>query len=104
MRGQALLQPGEVDYTGKGEGHRLADIDLPGLAVGFESLEERLGSVLLIHFVAGLFTTSPEDVAAVQNDRFMKVWEGTSENQWSNTPKSRAMPLSTGSCSGCNRS
>ena len=32
-----------------------------------------------IHFVAGLFTTSPEDVAAVQNDRFMKVWEGTSE-------------------------
>ena len=36
---------------------------------------------LVIHFVAGLFTTSPEDVAAVQNERFMKVWEGTSENQ-----------------------
>jgi hypothetical protein len=53
-----------------------------------------------IHFVAGLFITSPEDVAAVQNDRFMKVWEGTSENQWWNTPKSRAMRLSTGSCSG----
>ena len=55
---------------------------------------------LVIHFVDGLFTTSPEDVAAVQNERFMKVWDGTSENQWSNTPKSRARPLSTGSCSG----
>jgi hypothetical protein len=37
---------------------------------------------------------------AVQNDRFMKVCDGTSQNQWSNTPKSRAMPLSTGSCCG----
>lgn len=40
------------------------------------------------------------DVAAVQNERFMNVWEGTSQNQWSNTPNSRAMPLSTGTCSG----
>ena len=52
------------------------------------------------HFRAGLFTTSPDDVAAVQNDRFMNVWEGTSLNQWSNTPNSRAMPLSTGSWYG----
>ena len=52
------------------------------------------------HFDIGLFTTNPDDVAAVQNDRFMKVCDGTSQNQWSNTPKSRAMPLSTGSCSG----
>jgi hypothetical protein len=52
------------------------------------------------HFFIGLFTTNPEEVAAVPNDRFMNVWDGTSQNQWSNTPKSRAMPLSTGSCSG----
>src|SRR4249919_3307205 len=52
------------------------------------------------HFLTGLFTTSPDDVAAVQNERFMNVWDGTSQNQWSNTPKSRAMPDSTGTCSG----
>ena len=52
------------------------------------------------HLVIGLFTTNPDEVAAVQNDRFMKVCDGTSQNQWSNTPKSRAMRLSTGSCSG----
>ena len=52
------------------------------------------------HLVIGLFTTNPDEVAAVQNDRFMKVCDGTSQNQWSKTPKSRAMPLSTGSCSG----
>ena len=32
----------------------------------------------------------------------MKVCEGTSQNQWSNTPKARASPLSTGTCSGVN--
>jgi hypothetical protein len=32
------------------------------------------------HFFIGLFTTNPEDVAAVQNDRFMNVWDGTSQN------------------------
>ena len=52
------------------------------------------------HFRIGLFTTRPDEVPAVQNDRFMKVWDGTSQNQWSKTPKSRAIPLSTGSCSG----
>ena len=52
------------------------------------------------HFFAGLFTTKPDDVAAVQNDRFMNVCDGTSQNQWSNTPKSRAIALSTGTCSG----
>jgi hypothetical protein len=52
------------------------------------------------HFRTGLFTTIPEEVAAVQKDRFMKVCEGTSENQWSKTPKSRAIPFRTGSCSG----
>ena len=55
---------------------------------------------LVSHFAAGLFTTNPDDVAAVQNERFMNVCDGTSQNQWSNTPKSRAMELSTGSCSG----
>ncbi len=59
-------------------------------------------SFCVSHFVAGLFTTNPDDVAAVQNDRFMKVWDGTSQNQWSNTPKARAKPFSTGTCSGEN--
>ncbi len=54
------------------------------------------------HFFAGLLTTSPDEVAAVQNERFMKVWEGTSQNQWSKTPNSRAIPFSTGTCSGVN--
>ena len=65
-----------------------------------QPLEDRLGVVLVNHFFAGLLITRPDEVAAVQNDRFMKVWDGTSQNQWSKTPKSRAMPLSTGSCSG----
>jgi hypothetical protein len=52
------------------------------------------------HFFTGLFTTNPDEVAAVQKDRFMKVCEGTSQNQCSKTPKSRAIPLSTGSWSG----
>ena len=52
------------------------------------------------HFLTGLFTTIPDDVAAVQKERFMNVCEGTSENQWSKTPNSRAIPFSTGSCSG----
>jgi hypothetical protein len=55
---------------------------------------------LVNHFRIGLFTTSPDEVAAVQNDRFMKVCDGTSQNQWSKTPKSRAMLLSTGNCAG----
>ena len=52
------------------------------------------------HFLAGVFTTRPEDVAAVQKERFMNVCEGTSQNQRSNTPKALAIPLSTGTCSG----
>ena len=30
----------------------------------------------------------------------MNVCEGTSLNQWSNTPKALAIPVSTGTCSG----
>ena len=54
------------------------------------------------HFVAGAFTTKPDDVAAVQNDRLVNVWDGTSQNQWSNTPKPWASPFNTGICSGVN--
>ena len=58
-----------------------------------EPLEDRLRSVFAVnHFFTGLLTTKPDDVAAVQNDRFMNVCDGTSQNQWSNTPKSRAIP------------
>ena len=45
------------------------------------------------HFLAGQFTVNPDEVAAVQNDRFMKVWDGTSQNQWSNTPKRPGQPV-----------
>ena len=41
-------------------------------------------------FVVGRFTTNPDAVAAVQNERLVQVWEGTSLNQWSKTPKPRA--------------
>src|ERR1700756_659459 len=51
-------------------------------------------------FVSGRLTTKPDDVAAVQNDRLGKVWEGTSLNQWSKTAKFRASVLITGTCSG----
>ena len=47
-----------------------------------------------------MFVTKPDEVPAVQNERFMNVCEGTSENQWSKTPKPLATPLSTGTCSG----
>src|SRR6476469_70145 len=73
-------------------------------AASFSNSENGTKSVSLSfsvnHFFTGMFTTSPDDVAAVQNDRFMNVCEGTSQNQWSKTPNSRAIPLSTGSCSG----
>jgi hypothetical protein len=52
--------------------------------------------------LTGWFTTIPDAVAAVQNDRLVNVWDGTSQNQWSNTPNPRARPLSTGICSGVN--
>ena len=53
-----------------------------------------------VKFTTGLLITKPDEVAAVQNDRFMNVCEGTSENQWSKTPKPLAIPLRTGTCSG----
>ena len=53
-----------------------------------------------VHFIAGQFVTKPDEVPAVQNERFMNVCEGTSQNQWSKTPKPLATPLSTGTCSG----
>ena len=55
-----------------------------------------------MNFDVGGFHTKPDDVAAVQNDRLGNVWDGTSQNQWSNTPNPRASPFSTGTCSGVN--
>ena len=49
---------------------------------------------------ADMDSPNPDDVPAVQNDRFMNVCDGTSQNQWSNTPKARANPFNTGTCSG----
>src|ERR1700729_64110 len=53
-----------------------------------------------VQFDTGLLITNPDDVAAVQKERFMNVCEGTSQNQWSNTPKPFAIALRTGTCSG----
>ena len=58
--------------------------------------------LFLMNFLVGAFHTNPDDVAAVQNDRLGNVWDGTSQNQWSNTPNPRASPFSTGTCSGVN--
>jgi hypothetical protein len=33
-------------------------------------------SFFVNHFFVGLFTTRPDEVAAVQNERFMKVCDG----------------------------
>ncbi|MEI2784815.1 MAG: hypothetical protein V9E82_03795 [Candidatus Nanopelagicales bacterium] len=58
----------------------------------------------LIQWVTGVLAVPPVGsgvhVPAVQNERFMNVWDGTSQNQWSKTPNSRAKPLRTGTCSG----
>jgi hypothetical protein len=48
----------------------------------------------------GELIVKPDDVPAVQNERFISVCEGTSQNQWSKTPKPFAIVLSTGTCSG----
>jgi len=34
-------------------------------------------SLSVSHLRIGLFTTRPDEVPAVQKDRFMKVWDGT---------------------------
>src|SRR5262245_5540093 len=66
------------------------------------SRSKRVSASFSNHFLAGKFTTSPDEVPAVQKDRFMNVCDGTSQNQWSNTPNARANPFSTGTCSGVN--
>ena len=47
-----------------------------------------------------MLTTNPDDVAAWKNDRLAKVWDGTSQNQWSKVAKPRASAERTGICSG----
>ena len=46
MGGQAILQPGKVDQPRERQRHWLHDVDLPGLAVGFQPFKNRLGVVL----------------------------------------------------------
>ena len=45
VRGQVILQPLVVDDGGGRELHRLGDVDLPGLAVVLQPVEDRLGIV-----------------------------------------------------------
>jgi len=87
MRRQPVLQPGIADDPGERQAHRLRHVDLPGPAVLLRRSKIVSASLPVNHLLTGLFTTSPDDVAAVQNDRFMNVCDGTSENQWSNTPE-----------------
>ena len=68
-------------------------VDLPRLAVLLEPLEDRLRVVLREPLLRRAVHDQPDEVAAVQNERFMNVCDGTSQNQWSNTPKSRAIAL-----------
>ena len=92
---------GHVDHPGERDRVGLEHVDLPGLPVLFEPLEDCLGiGCGAGSFVADRLTTNPDDVAAVQNERLVSVCEGTSLNQWSKTPNPRAIPLITGTCSG----
>ena len=47
-----------------------------------------------------MLVTKPDADPAWKNDRFVNVWEGTSQNQWSNVAKPRASVEITGICSG----
>ena len=47
-----------------------------------------------------MFTTKPDAVPAWKKDRLVNVWDGTSQNQWSNVANPLARPDSTGICSG----
>ena len=47
-----------------------------------------------------MLVTNPEAEAAWKNDRFVKVWDGTSQNQWSKVANPRASVEITGICSG----
>lgn len=65
------------------------------------SLSNSVSAVFsVVHFIAGKLVTNPDEVPAIQNERFMNVCDGTSQNQWSNTPNAFAIPFSTGTCSG----
>ena len=47
-----------------------------------------------------VLTTNPDAVPALKNERWVKVWEGTLQNQWLKVAKPRASVANTGSCSG----
>ena len=74
---EVILEPLVVDHAGARRAHRLGDVDLPGLAVVVEPVEDRLGVVVLDELLTWAGSTrNPDDVAAVQNDRLGKVWDG----------------------------
>ena len=97
---EAVPEAGHVDESGEGDGIGSSTYtfhDFPQ-----RSRRSKIVSAVLwrMKLVTGRFTTKPDDVAAVQKDRLARVCEGTSLNQWSNTPKPRASALITGTCSG----
>ena len=47
-----------------------------------------------------MLTTNPDEVPAWKNDLFVKVCDGTSQNQWSKVAKPLASAEVTGICSG----
>ena len=89
-----------MDESGERDRIGLKHIHLPGLPTCSRRLKIVSARLWRVKFVSGRFTTNPDDVAAVQNDRLGSVWEGTSLNQWSNTAKFRTSVLSIGICSG----
>lgn len=65
------------------------------------SLSNRVSASLRVgKFAYGTLTTKPDALAAWKNERLVKVWLGTSANQWSKVAKPRASVESPGSCSG----
>ena len=99
-----VLQPGCVDDAVNETGIGGATYTFQVLPCCSSRSKIVSASFCFLHLDIGPFTAIPDEVAAVQNDLFMNVCDGTSENQWSKTPNSRAMPLSTGTWSACTRS
>ena len=69
-----------------------------------ESVEQRGGGVVDRERVFRRGVVRSPTGPAWKNERFGNVHEGTSQNQWSNVAKPRAMPETTGMCAGCTRS
>ena len=81
VRRKPVLQPRHVDQDRARDRARFLHIYLPCAPVRLKPLEKGLAVLCCMNFDAGLLTTKPEEVPVVQNERFVSVCEGTSQNQ-----------------------